>query len=772
MHFGLFGGIVFFALGRRQDGNSAWHGPAGGGRTTGQGHEVRLCDRRRFDAAQFEPDEALLGSAGPAERAILQAAVQHPMGRFCVAEGGLRDRAIGLLVKFFHRAKILLPTVTLRHADHLGGVLAEYVGGNVDVVDGREWHSAARVVSCTMSSFESAQPYDWHVIIFPIGEQVLTNHAVCGWKDFHHPFYFPRPHRVYGFNQPGQRNTWATELRMEALTGPVIYESPTILGHQPAVRVVFAAGPWTPAGRSHGHPGGHSAARVAQRGAEQSPGRAGPGLPVRRPGGPVALRRAVERPAVPRGSPAGARVAVLVESPEHGRQLQRLLPDWPLLHAGESNGEGLSDWEKAARTAQRLPDQAIVTLVPRRAVPAVRRGRARHGHRPRQGRPPGGLPADDGQRRAASGPHCGHRRRFRPRRPARHPPAHGTLPCPRFRGGHAVVLADGPAREVGMNHYAAQQRTTVRMSSPNATRTPPCLRCGTQCPFRLVLGYRDFQRTRRDRLDRLAGPTRSAPSPIKLPTLPHNSDEEWAAAVLAATVVAVAITVLVLTIAAALASCAVPPYPKSPRAVAYGASLLFSDPKFPLKKELPMSGLPGRRRAHERLAGAHARQIPAEAHEGTCEDFLRRHEIEARSAALGSHRERQEFARCLARRAADSRNVRLAVEHVATRGGPAPGPNGHRLRELDDRGRWSLARALAATLETGHLEAGPERLVLVPKHHGNGTRPIRLQNQEDRVVQRALSRSPSPSLTRSSATAASATGRAAPGRKRSPRPTG
>jgi ribonuclease HI len=112
--------------------------------------------------------------------------------------------------------------------------------------------------------------------------------------------------------------------------------------------------------------------------------------------------------------------------------------------------------------------------------------------------------------------------------------------------------------------------------------------------------------------------------------------------------------------------------------------------------------------------------------------------MEARSAALGSARQRKEFAGCLAQRAADSRNVRLAVEHVATRGGQAPGPNRHRLRDLDDRGRWSLARALATSLETGQYEAGPERIELIPKRHGNGTRPIRIQNMEDRVAQRAI----------------------------------
>ena len=124
---------------------------------------------------------------------------------------------------------------------------------------------AARVVCCTLSSFETAEPYDWQIIIFPVGEEVLTKKAISGWQDFHNPYYFPRPHRVYAFTQPGQRNSWATELQLEVLAGPLIYEAPSLLGHRATVRVVFAAGPWTPAGRTVLGPlGGPAAARSAQ----------------------------------------------------------------------------------------------------------------------------------------------------------------------------------------------------------------------------------------------------------------------------------------------------------------------------------------------------------------------------------------------------------------------------------------------------------------------------------------------------------------------------
>ena len=140
----------------------------------------------------------------------------------------------------------------------------------------------------------------------------------------------------------------------------------------------------------------------------------------------------------------------------------------------------------------------------------------------------------------------------------------------------------------------------------------------------------------------------------------------------------------------------------------------------------------------EQAISVKAGVVRAEFHEGTCEDFLRRHEIEAVSAAQGTNRQRQRFAGCLLQRAADSRNSRVAIEHLATKGGPAPGPNGLRLRDLDDQERWDLARALSRAIRSGQYRPGPSRKVMIPKGPGRGHRPLRLQNVEDRAVQRAI----------------------------------
>jgi hypothetical protein len=70
-----------------------------------------------------------------------------------------------------------------------------------------------------------------------------------------------------------------------------------------------------------------------------------------------------------------------------------------------------------------------------------------------------------------------------------------------------------------------------------------------------------------------------------------------------------------------------------------------------------MYNSPRRRGGYKRLADVHARQVPVEVHEGSYRDFLRRHERESTIAARGTRRQQADFAKCLYRRTADSRNL-------------------------------------------------------------------------------------------------------------------
>ena len=99
-----------------------------------------------------------------------------------------------------------------------------------------------------------------------------------------------------------------------------------------------------------------------------------------------------------------------------------------------------------------------------------------------------------------------------------------------------------------------------------------------------------------------------------------------------------------------------------------------------------MYNSPGRREGSTRPADVRARRVPADLHEGSYRDFLRRHQRESADAARRAGRQRTEFAAGLFRRAADPRNLRCAMDYLALEGGGAPGPDGLTLDELDELG--------------------------------------------------------------------------------------
>ena len=150
-----------------------------------------------------------------------------------------------------------------------------------------------------------------------------------------------------------------------------------------------------------------------------------------------------------------------------------------------------------------------------------------------------------------------------------------------------------------------------------------------------------------------------------------------------------------------------------------------------------MSYFPARRRGTYGLADARARQVPADHHSGQYTDFLRRHEVEAQQMAHATNRERMNFAQGLLARAGNTRNVMCAIEHCAARG-QAVGPRGLRLSGLTCIDQWELARHLGELISTGTYTPGEGRVIEIPKGGDRGTRLIRVQDQEDRVVERGI----------------------------------
>jgi retron-type reverse transcriptase len=86
---------------------------------------------------------------------------------------------------------------------------------------------------------------------------------------------------------------------------------------------------------------------------------------------------------------------------------------------------------------------------------------------------------------------------------------------------------------------------------------------------------------------------------------------------------------------------------------------------------------------------------------------------------------------------ANDRNLRIAWDYCRQEGGTSPGTNGRRYDDLDGQAVWSLVHALQAAILAGTYRPGADRLVRIAKGPGRGTRTLRLQDIEDRVVARA-----------------------------------
>ena len=150
-----------------------------------------------------------------------------------------------------------------------------------------------------------------------------------------------------------------------------------------------------------------------------------------------------------------------------------------------------------------------------------------------------------------------------------------------------------------------------------------------------------------------------------------------------------------------------------------------------------MSFDPCRRRVHG-VAGARARQAPADSHEGSRRDALRRHAVEAAEAARGTAKTKRDFVAKLLSRAADSRVLYTAWHDLAAEGGQAPGLDLLRFDQLEEHEVWQLVRTLSAALKGGDYRPGPDRKVSIPKASGTGTRTLSIPSVIDRVVQRAV----------------------------------
>jgi hypothetical protein len=125
-------------------------------------------------------------------------------------------------------------------------------------------------------------------------------------------------------------------------------------------------------------------------------------------------------------------------------------------------------------------------------------------------------------------------------------------------------------------------------------------------------------------------------------------------------------------------------------------------------------------------------------HRGSPADYLMRYHRFAKKAVAKGLVGVRKAAPALFDLLTDERTLYTALQHMATHGGSAPGPDGLSYALIAEVGAWKWCRSIRETIRGGWYAPTWERVQRIPKGPGRGFRELVIQSVRDRVVDRAV----------------------------------
>lgn len=272
---------------------------------------AEVQDRRVHRAtADVEHAARLLGAE------LADRLAHEPRGLVEAAGRDAIDFSAGV-AELFPAARVLVPTRNRGQARVAYRRLRWRLGGAVGHWRELDAHTH-RVAVTTLPRLSHATPDDFEVVVAPDAWAATRRPARDGLVRL-------GVGRVYGCVPPGAAPSLCEQLTLEAAFGPMLTAG--LVG----VSVVMAVPPWSPPVAATG-----ALARKCAVWADAARNRFIADVAVAVTGRDEAALCRLGLVAVLNGLAAVAapRVAILVESPEHGRLLRRLMPNWPLVTAG------------------------------------------------------------------------------------------------------------------------------------------------------------------------------------------------------------------------------------------------------------------------------------------------------------------------------------------------------------------------------------------------------------------------------------------------------
>jgi hypothetical protein len=313
---------------------------------------VKIVDERQFDAKPFAVDKRLFQGTEGDDRRLLKAVLEEPMGQIEVQKNADLLEKMRLIIRLYPKARVLILTGSRSLAKKIQAELDE-ISLDFDVrLKGPESSWPKRLPRCMVSTFGQLQycPTDqFHMILLPDVTYAVLRQGLEGVFRFHNRFDL-KSHRIYSFPKSSLRRGDRDRIVLEAISGGVIFQpSPT---HCP-VRIRWLTTPdckkfaeceglkFKRAAFWHNDQRNDRIAGVARAIAERNEDK---------------LRE--NRIPLEKIHP-GAKIAILVESTEHGREMVKRLPEWAFLHARPEQPKTTA----VAETDKEKPPGWIVTMV-------------------------------------------------------------------------------------------------------------------------------------------------------------------------------------------------------------------------------------------------------------------------------------------------------------------------------------------------------------------------------------------------------------------------
>ena len=288
---------------------------------TQQGFHVDVLDHTRW-SQHSRVDGSILedNHLEASKRDLLTAVATSPRGQLAV-KGRNRAEVAGTVCQLFPMASILIVVTNRREEQHFASRLAEQFDRPVCSNANRNFSPPDKIFVVTTSIFSCVNDLDWDLILFASPEAAFAQQSYdrAGYLE---------DQLLYCLTPPDYHSDRYTQLRLESICGPIIWSE---VDPRAAVHVAFITVP-----SSTVQPGLTALARKSQaiwHNDQRNDAIAelataivtGDAQTFSLNSDHLTQQLSQLRP--------GPRIAILAESPEHGRQLIKRLPDWELITA-------------------------------------------------------------------------------------------------------------------------------------------------------------------------------------------------------------------------------------------------------------------------------------------------------------------------------------------------------------------------------------------------------------------------------------------------------